>query len=301
MTPKYVGFLLSVSIYHFETTLAIIYLFILFFILQLNFAGGKTMGFPSDKFRMRDVVALNILATTPKALAEGIRSSLSIHANEEIVEEQVQKNDEMLAKHNRKVEACFLGKFRVKLSKCVSSPPERLVRQLNETHISRIHDLLTTDPDWGVTLTGLISKEECKNKSNFKRENINNYTIEIIDGNYNLHALKRYQSEHADCILERDVLLYAGLSNEEAKSVGIARNRLTSNALPMTDMDYIKLIRQEVLEEYGEGRPGKDKRAIDFWNRVFPIIGLENNVSFFLIFSLQVHAFRFVIKVILNA
>lgn len=252
----------------------------IYFLFQLNFAGGKRMIFPSEKFRMRDTVTMNISSTSPKKLQESI--SALIHFKEQERKEELSEDGELtLAQHQRNIQACYIGKFRMKLTNCVSPPPERLVRKVNDEHVSKICALLTADPDWGVTLTGLISKVQCQKKSDFRLDYLNQYTVEVIDGNHNLQALKRFQNENGYCVIERDILLYAGLSDEEAKSVGISRNQLTSNALPMTDMDYIKLIRQEIQTEYGEGRPGKDKRAIDFWNRVFPIIGLENNVSCF--------------------
>ena len=227
---------------------------------------------------MRDAATMNIVSSCPKKLEEGISALINSKADEE--EENLEDGNLSLAQHQLNVQSSFIGKFRMKITNCVSPPADRLVRELNQDHVNKIYELLTADPDGGVTLTGLISKTQCKQRSDFRPEHLDQYTVEVIDGNHNLHAMKRFEKEN-NCVIERDILLYAGLSSEEAKSVGIKRNQLTSNALPMTDMDYIKLIRHEILTEYGEGRPRKDKRSIDFWNRVFPIIGLENNVSRF--------------------
>ena len=109
----------------------------------------------------------------------------------------------------------------MKLTNCVSPPADRLVRKLNQDHVTKICELLTADPDWGVMLTGLISKAQCKQRSDFRPEHLDQYTVEVIDGNHNLHAMKRFEKK-TTASLRGTFCSMPPDSPARSKSVGIA-------------------------------------------------------------------------------
>ena len=144
--------------------------------LQLNFADGKQLIFPSDNFRMRDTVTMSL-----KKRVSAHRFILQKKRRKENLED----GNLSLSQHQLNVQSSYIGKFRMKLTNCVSPPADRLVRKLNQDHVTKICELLTADPAWGVMLTGLISKAQCKQRSDFRPEHLDQYTVEVIDGNHN--------------------------------------------------------------------------------------------------------------------
>lgn len=258
--------------------------------LQLHFAGGKQVSFKAEDFRMRDEVTVDIRSTSGPKLENGINvilhdgNSMEVQVNPVDVQTEtnaaVKEDTNHLKELDVRIGETFVGKYRINIKNCVSPSDDRLVRKVSDSHVQKIYSTMNEDPEWGVTLTGLIDNQQVASKMEFERKNLDNYIIEIVDGNHNLQALKRLQKENPEKKIERDILLYAGLSNTEAKRLGIARNTLTSQSLPMSDMDYVQILRTEIIKEYGSPTaPGKDERGKTFWNRVFPIIGLENNVG----------------------
>jgi hypothetical protein len=185
-----------------------------------------------------------------------------------------------------RIQSCFVGRFTLSTEQLVSPSNERMVRDLDRKHVSTIAANIVDNHEMKLTtcrpLIGLLSSNQCAKAADFRHRDISSYTaIEIIDGNHNLHAQNAAFTITQDPgLLQRDVLLYAGLTDQQCKRLGIMSNRDTSTCLPMSDRDYIRLIRKEMIVAFGHVCTlKKDHTSQKFQQELFATLGFVYTVS----------------------
>jgi hypothetical protein len=187
------------------------------------------------------------------------------------------------------IKSCFVGKFSVTLNQLTPPSDSHRVRALNTKHVAKISTSILDNKDLSLTSSrpfiGLLSTDQCANVSDFRSEDVSIYTsIEVLDGNHNFHAQQDvYNLTKDPSLLVRDVLLYAGLSSQQCKRLGIRSNQETATCLPMADRDYVRLIRTEMLTEFGHVRELKrDEECQTFQKSLFKTLGFAFTVSILL-------------------
>ena len=87
--------------------------------------------------------------------------------------------------------------LKVQIKHCLTPPPQRLLRKVDDLFVASLKDQLKTDPTGpGVPPLALLCIEE-KNKEKFRRDLAEQYTYEVIGGLHSVEARKRLLKDHS--------------------------------------------------------------------------------------------------------
>ena len=111
--------------------------------------------------------------------------------------------------------------------------------------------------DTAPQVVGLLHESTCAREEDFKREYLDTCTVEVLDGNHSITAQKAaYAQTNNDAFRTRLVALYAGLTDEQALSLGVSRNNDACRVHEMTSLEELKLFRREL---YAFNKAGQDQ------------------------------------------
>ncbi|XP_071509577.1 uncharacterized protein [Diadema antillarum] len=131
----------------------------------------------------------------------------------------------------------------------LSSPPQqRLVRQLNQTHVEELKVSLQKH---GVVFNNLTVHIPNHLPSHINKCDViaGHYTLETIGGNHTREAIAKLKEQFVSV----PVIVYAGLTNAQALMVGYEHNRLHLNSRAMTFEEDVSLFRRKVVGDPDKG------------------------------------------------
>jgi hypothetical protein len=148
----------------------------------------------------------------------------------------------------KRIDKKKLGVFEVDINKCDYPPKSREVRKVCRSHVLKIKNDMLRNPEISLTsakpLVGIVLN--CT-KDNFNSAQLDSYRIQIVDGNHNIMAQKQCLEETEQPVYKkRFFLLYTGLTDQEVHFLGVTFNRLASQSLKMSEMDYCILLRKHL-------------------------------------------------------
>ncbi|XP_070572589.1 uncharacterized protein [Ptychodera flava] len=203
------------------------------------------------------------------------------HDNKSNKRDEEETNDRIMRSMDDRIAECYVGRFTLNIENLKPPSVERKICELNLHQVSSISHSLLNDSgrhlELATPLVGMIDPKECRSKNYFNPDKLHDYHVEVIDGHHNFLAQKEALLVGKDAALnKREVCLYVGLTNKECRRLCVKRNLLTSNHLPMSDWDYITLMRDAIKKEFKDGHmPGRDMRSNKFWKRLYAMLGFK--------------------------
>ena len=158
-----------------------------------------------------------------------------------------------------------------------SPPPQRLVRQLNQLHVAELKV--------GLEKHGAVFNQLNVHIPNHLSCHINKedllegrYPLETIGGNHTRQALVELGQE-----IMVPVIVYAGLTNNQALMVGYEHNRLHQSSRAMSFAENVLLFRSRLVADPDQGL--SQAQRTKWRQRMAPILGLP--VSQFIHFKCE--------------
>ena len=125
---------------------------------------------------------------------------------------------------------------------------------MESKHVDRIKDALRVEPHLACNrspVVGLICKDQCDCPEKFDRSKLERgeYIIEALDGNRSSTAMKQLALKFPNEInfKERQCILYAGLSDEDALYIGYRNNEYLKKGRMTNTLELLVLMRRQLF------------------------------------------------------
>ena len=146
--------------------------------------------------------------------------------------------------------ACFPSTdeiIEVPISCLVEPSSSRLLRVAKECHVADLKEEMMSNKMKTALLIGHLPNVQRKDL-NVHQLRSGNYCIEILAGNHRRIALQAIRKETSDQFYETwPVIIYAGLTEQQALSISYRENKMLNFARPTTLQDETILFRQRLL------------------------------------------------------
>nr|XP_054758501.1 uncharacterized protein LOC129264618 [Lytechinus pictus] len=157
----------------------------------------------------------------------------------------------MLAGYHANIKQCFVGVFLMKIDCLIPANDTRMVRMQDGDFVKSLTARMLSKRsiciDSAPPVIGLIDKNICPSKSSFSDDLLERGAIEVIDGNHSVLAQKAaFEATKEKVFEKRLVAVYAGLTDQQALSLGVSKNQDACHVLKMTPIEEIKLFRREL-------------------------------------------------------
>ncbi|XP_052096599.1 uncharacterized protein LOC127731798 [Mytilus californianus] len=151
----------------------------------------------------------------------------------------------------------LVGEYVMNLDDMEQAPQQYECRTIRQEWVIALKKRLrqSRSPPSGLTLPVLMDPTKCKSPDEFKNSDtqLGDYKLFLLGGNHLIQAMKELKDEGINISSEINVNLYAGLTPEEARSVG-NRHNFMMTTLPVTFQQKV----EQTRKFYKEGITGGD-------------------------------------------
>ena len=155
---------------------------------------------------------------------------------------------------------CITGYFEVLTSDLKEPSWQRLHREANDDHVKRLMAVFEKHPH-GYYQPIIVNIPNVDSVAQLKDDELDHYNLEVIGGNHSRIAYQRLldRSIHISIFKKRVVKIYCGLTNEQARLVGLETNSVHQVNLKDGYNDIIFGMRAMLYSEAGMS----NKKSID--------------------------------------